>query len=147
MQTTDQSGYVVFTSGELRDLRRAKALLENPGLTARLANLVGGPLEKGFKMLPAHWALTVNKAVRIALLNALDLAVGSIGAKTGKSSEMLHKVMVGASGGLGGAFGLPALPVELPLSTTIMLRSIADVARSEGHDLQNVETKLSCLEV
>jgi hypothetical protein len=44
-------------------------------------------------------------------------------------------------------FGLAALPVELPISTAIMLRSIADVARSEGHDLSNIETKLACLEV
>jgi hypothetical protein len=55
--------------------------------------------------------------------------------------------MVGASGGIGGAFGLPGLVFELPVSTTIMLRSIADIARGEGHDVSTIETKLSCLEV
>src|SRR5437899_4391228 len=63
------------------------------------------------------------------------------------SKEFFHKVLVGTSGGIGGAFGLAALPVELPLSTAIMLRSIADIARSEGHDLKRMTTKLSCLEV
>ena len=42
---------------------------------------------------------------------------------------------------------LAALPVELPVSTTIMLRSIADIARSEGEDLSDPETALACVEV
>jgi hypothetical protein len=42
---------------------------------------------------------------------------------------------------------LPALAIELPVSTTVMLRSIADIARSEGERLTSPETKLACLEV
>jgi hypothetical protein len=52
-----------------------------------------------------------------------------------------------ASGAAGGTFGLAALPVELPVSTVIMLRSIADIARSEGDDLSDPEAALSCVEV
>jgi hypothetical protein len=43
---------------------------------------------------------------------------------------MLHRALVTASGAVGETFGLAALPVELPASTVIMLRSIADIARS-----------------
>jgi hypothetical protein len=39
------------------------------------------------------------------------------------------------------------LPVELPLSTTVMLRSIADIARSEGEDLSDIDAKLACISV
>jgi hypothetical protein len=39
------------------------------------------------------------------------------------------------------------LAIELPISTTIMFRSIADVARSEGEAIKELETKLACLEV
>ena len=42
---------------DLLDIRLAKTLLENPGITARLANVLGSPIEKGFKMLPAGWIL------------------------------------------------------------------------------------------
>jgi len=35
----------------------------------------------------------------------------------------------------------------LPVSTVLMLRSIADIARSEGEDIKSIETKLACLEV
>ena len=60
---------------------------------------------------------------------------------------MLHKALVTASGAAGGAFGLAALPVELPVSTIIVLRSIADIARSEGEDLSHPEASLACLQV
>jgi len=39
------------------------------------------------------------------------------------------------------------LAVELPVSTTIMMRSIADVARSEGADLADRQTQLECVMV
>ena len=42
---------------------------------------------------------------------------------------------------------MAALPIELPVSTTIILRSVAEIARSEGHDLSRLETRLACLEV
>lgn len=138
----------MLTPQELRELLRAKLLLENPGLTARLAGAVGRPIEQGFKLLPRGWQGIVNKAAKGALLAALKAATTtmSAGRKT-RASEKFHKLLVGASGGIGGAFGLISLPVELPVSTTIMLRSIADIARSEGHNLRDAATRLACLEV
>ena len=137
-----------LTAGEMKELFYAKSLLENPGFTARIANMLGTPIEKGFKLLPRNWSDVVSKASKAALTKALQLAVATLGArKPIKSSERFHKILVGASGGIGGVFGLAALPIELPLSTTIMLRSIADIARSEGHSLSTVQTRLSCLEV
>jgi hypothetical protein len=139
---------IILSHKDLQDLTYAKVLLENPGLTARLANAIGVPIEKGFALLPKGWNVTVQKAVRQALFRGLQLALTTINPRSRKhSSQFLHKVMVGASGGVGGALGLPALVVELPISTTIMLRSIADIARTEGHDLNDVRTRLNCLEV
>ncbi len=139
---------VPFPAGDLADLRRAKELLENPGLSARIAGAVGKPLEEGLKMLPAGWQQTVVRATHKALDKALSVAISSLQPKSPRaSSDRWHKWMVGASGGVGGVFGLAALPVELPISTTLMLRSIAEIARSEGHDLSHPETQLGCLEV
>ena len=133
---------------EMKDLFYAKSLLENPGFTARIANIIGTPIEKGFKLLPKNWSDVVSKASKAALTTALQVAVATLGArKSVKSSERFHKILVGASGGIGGVFGLAALPIELPVSTTIMLRSIADIARSEGHSLSSMPTRLTCLEV
>jgi hypothetical protein len=145
---SEPPGISPLSNSEIRDLARAKSLLERPGLAMRLAHLAGSPLEKGFAMLPKNWNNFVNKAAHAALLKALGLAVATLGRRQRRGSrEFFHKVLAGTSGGVGGFFGLAALPVELPVSTAIMLRSIADVARSEGHDLSNIETKLACLEV
>jgi hypothetical protein len=100
-------------------------------------------------MLPDGWSNIVHRAAQAALSRALNVAIATLDARQPRkrASEQFHKLLVGASGGLGGAFGLAALPVELPLSTTLMLRSIADIARSEGHDLRSMSIRLSCLEV
>lgn len=139
---------ITLTSEELRDLSEAKRLLENPGLTARLADFIGSPLEKSMKMLPAHWYSAIQKASQKALLKSLKMAVLTVDSTSPEpSSDLIHKIMAGASGGLGGAFGLPSLILELPLSTTLMLRSIADIARSQDQNLHSIHTKLACLEV
>lgn len=131
----------------MADLHYAKSLLETPGLTARLANVIGIPLEKGFALLPKGWSDVVHRATRTALLRALQAAVATMRSKPKQSSNRFHKLMAGTTGGIGGVFGLIALPIELPISTTIILRSIADIARSEGHNIQLMQTRLSCLEV
>ncbi len=41
----------------------------------------------------------------------------------------------------------PGCLVELPLTTTLMLRSIADIARAQGERLDDPATTLACLEV
>ena len=48
---------------------------------------------------------------------------------------------------LGGALGLSALPLESPISTRIIFRSVADIAQSEQHDLSLIPIQLSYLEV
>lgn len=140
---------VTLEPRDMADLRYAKSLLENPGFTVRLASLLGTPIEEGFKLLPQNWSKSVQGAVHRALRAALRVAMTSLRSKRrGRPASLgFHRVVAGLSGGIGGAFGLFALPVELPFSTTVMMRSIADIARSEGHDLRSAETRLACLEV
>lgn len=138
----------VFSESDLDDLKTAKLLLEYPGFAARLADLIGRPIESGFKYLPGNWRDRIGDAVEAALLKGLEFAVHTMGNKEAKASkDWLHKMLVTASGAAGGAFGLPALPIELPVSTCVILRSVADIARSEGHDITSLEIKLSCLMV
>ena len=60
---------------------------------------------------------------------------------------MKHRLASAAAGAAGGAFGFASLPIELPVSTAIILRSIADIARNEGEDLSDPAVSLACLEV
>jgi hypothetical protein len=136
-----------LTKKDLADLKLAKSLLESAPLAIRLANTLGSPVEKGFALLPKGWNDVVNKTTRSALMKALSVALSTLGRSRRSSRDFFHKVLAGTSGGIGGAFGLAALPIELPISTTIILRSIGDIARSEGHDIARVDVKLACLEV
>ena len=136
-----------LTDTDLADLRQAKLLLENPGLAARMTNLIGTPLEKGLAMLPKGAHELIAKASHKALETALSVSLATMDKQNKQATNWLHKTFAGLSGAAGGAFGLPALAVELPVSTTIILRSIADIARSEGEDIESPATQLACLEV
>jgi len=131
-----------------RKLEDAARLLENPSWTAQVTNLVGMPLEWAVKRLP-NWASgIISKATISAIRAALELAILTMEpTHQGSASKWWHRFAVMISGGIGGFFGLPGLAAELPVSTTIMLRSIADIARSEGEDLSDIDTKLACVQV
>lgn len=137
-----------FHKTDLNDLKKAKTLLENPGIAAKITNLLGTPIEKGFELLPDNWNVKVGELTQEALSKAVHAAVFTIKDSPGKeASNYWHKIAVATTGGIGGFFGLTALAVELPISTTIMLRSIADIARSEGEALSKIESKIACIEV
>ncbi|MEO5694835.1 MAG: EcsC family protein [Usitatibacter sp.] len=137
-----------FSREELADLKRAKAILENPGIAAKFSSMLGSPVEAGMKMLPKRWQKSVHSATEAALMKALDVAVKTLGqARPMTSSDKLHKLGAAASGALGGAFGIAAIGIELPVSTTLILRSIADIAAAEGEDPRHIDTKLACITV
>ncbi|QGM06032.1 EcsC family protein [Stenotrophomonas maltophilia] len=130
------------------DLQRAVTLLEAPTLTARMANLVGTPLEFAVKALPSSVSNRIHGAVQAALTKSAQAALWSMDNTPGKgASTRWHKLAAATSGAVGGAFGFAALFIELPVSTTIMMRAVADVARSEGFDLSEFSTRQACLEV
>ena len=130
------------------ELRGAKAALESPGFAIQLVNFLGVPIEHGVGHLPVKWREKIVAMSRTALEKAADIALWSIDPTVPRSAnDLLHKLAVTSTGAIGGAFGLSALALELPLSTTVMLRSIADIARSEGEDLRDSNTKFACLSV
>ena len=133
---------------DLHELQLARSLLENPGIAAKITNVIGTPIEKALRLLPENWNKNVVEVTRAALMKASDAIVVTMKDVPGESaSTKWHKLGVALSGGVGGFFGIAALAVELPISTSIMLRSIADIARSEGESISSMETKLACIEV
>jgi hypothetical protein len=133
-------------------LLQAKLVLEHPSFLARAAELLGHPIERGLENLPPTVQSVIAKATQSTLKLGLSLAVASLDrpsrpAPMRRSALMWHRVAGGVAGAAGGFFGLVALPAELPISTLIILRAIADVARSEGEDLSVLEARMACLEV
>lgn len=130
------------------DLQVAVRLLEKSPFIARLTHYVGQPIEKMITALPQPVGDGIQQVVRATVTRLLNMALKTMGDRPHhRASPRFHKIAGGLSGAVGGAFGLSALAVELPLSTAIMLRAIADIARSEGEDIASVESRLACLEV
>lgn len=137
-----------MTQEDRRALKHAVRLLEHPGFAARLANLVGQPFEKALGSLPETFSEPVQQSVTSAIQRALEVAVSKMDPQVRRPpKDRKHKLLTFATGGVGGFFGLPALALELPVTTTVMLRSIAEIARSEGEDISDPEVRLACLEV
>lgn len=148
MTNKNSGATATVTDADIAALSNAKSLLESPGLAAKISSFVGTPIEKGIALLPAKWNAVVNDATRNAIETALKVALWTMDHSSGKTpSNWWHKLAAGASGAAGGAFGLAALAIELPVSTTIMLRSIADIARSEGENLKLADAQLECVQV
>ena len=150
-----------LSAEDLATLAKAKRALETQPLAMKLADAVGTPLERLMARLPASAHATIADATRRSLEKALQAAVATLGAPAlaadenastrsgaiAKPRDWLHKAAVATTGAAGGAFGLFALPAELPVTTTLMFRSICDIARSEGEDLRSFEARLQCLAV
>ena len=130
-----------------RALRAAVETLEHPGFVARLGAMAGKPIELVGRALPDVASKIIAAAATQALKAALRVALRTLRSEPNIASPLLYRTLAATSGAVGGTFGLAALPIELPISTIIMLRSIADVARSEGEDVTNPETSLACLQV
>lgn len=159
----------VMSEDDLAALRRAVQTLERPGLAARLSAAAGTPIEMIGRSLPAPVMDAVTRSTEAALRAAIRVALATL-PKDGAvpspsklpvtqteaesrlkrlfgSGEGKHKALAAVSGALGGAFGLATIAVELPISTTLMLRSIAEIAREEGEDMETPEGALACIQV
>ena len=137
-----------LTGVDSEELQIAKTLLENPGIAAKLTNFIGRPIEKGFELLPDDWREKIGEITTKTLLKLTEGTLLTMKDNSKKTtSNTWHKLGVVTSGGVGGFFGIPALVIELPISTSIMLRSITDIARSQGEKINTIESKLACLEV
>ncbi|EMB15156.1 hypothetical protein RE6C_04138 [Rhodopirellula europaea 6C] len=139
----------------LEELRQAKKVLEHHGIADRLTEMIGTPVTASLKMLPDSVESAIHQAIEKSLHVALDVALRTLGddkdsangASRGKPKLLTHKLLAGLSGAAGGALGGATVAAELPVSTVLILRSVADIARSEGEDLSELESRLACLEV
>jgi EcsC protein family len=136
-----------FSATDREALTAAVRGLEAPGFAGRMTALAGRPVAYVARALPGPAAAIVARAAEGALTRALDIALLSLRDQRLTGGRVVHSALASASGAVGGAFGLAALAIELPVSTAIMLRAIAAIAREEGEDLADPRSALACLEV
>jgi len=131
------------------ELADAVAVLEGVSLPVRLAALVGDSVEALKRRLPAVAQRGLDQAVTGALEAAMAAALRSDPTRRpgGLSGAWLHRGLLAASGAAGGAFGLAGTLVELPVSTTLLLRQVAAIAAEQGEDLADPLIAAECLKV
>lgn len=141
---------------DLRFIQRAANYLERPSFLIRIANYVGMPVDALMQVAPdfVHEAAlrSLQGCLRVALTTVPPLPKESstnVEAIEWRSwwSGLWNSAALATSGAAGGALGIAGLPMELPLSTMLMLRSIATIATEFGEDLRKPESRLSCLSV
>ncbi len=138
----------MLTPADYQALIDAVDRLQNPNFAARMADYAGQPINAVIRFMPRAINRRLKHAIRLAIFKCLEVAIDSLEDDVAfEPSRWTAKILAGFTGCVGGFFGLAALPIELPITTTLMLRSIAEIARAEGEDLQKLEALLACLEV
>lgn len=133
----------------LLELKMAKQKMEQIGWAMKGLNRVGGVLETGIDKLPQKQQKWLQQLAHKVLHTVVKVNLKTMkkGKLNGSSSNNTYKALVTSSGILGGAFGVTAFGVDLTVATKFMMRSIMDIARSEGEDLNSYDTQLACLQV
>jgi len=140
---------------DLELLEDAKSTMYNLSWAMRNINLVGDTIESKIKMVPEKYVQKLQKATESILLGIIkaNLLTISKNKKFSKPSTKTYKAVVTGSGFLSGLFGsasgigTPIFISELTLTTKFIMRSIMDIARSQGEDIYNTDTQIACLEV
>lgn len=130
-------------------LHNAKKKMEDIGWAMKGLNKVGNVIEGRLKMLPKkqqEWLQELSFKVLHSVVKSNLLSMKKNGVKTAPWN-LTYKALVTSSGAIGGAFGATAFAVDLGITTKLMMRSIMDIARSEGEDLNELDTQLACLQV
>jgi len=139
---------------EIEFIQAAAQFLERPGFLIRAANAIGKPLELAQKSLPQAVQAKISAAVEKSLEKTLAISISTLPPETQQElprrplvQGKTHTLATAVTGAVGGFFGPLALAVELPLTTGIMFRSIASIARSFGEDLNDSAVRMECLQV
>ena len=134
---------------DLALIKKSRKDLDEISFLMRALNTIGTPIDSGLELLPKN----IQNKVSDTIQKALQLAVKA-NLKTLKpekrslpSSNLTYKLATGISGATGGFFGVAGFTADLLFSTKFMMRSIMDIARSQGEDVHSIDTQLACLQV
>jgi hypothetical protein len=137
-----------LSPSDYADLQAAVAKLETESLAMKIASTVGMPIEALLRRLPGPAQSAIHKSVDKALTQCLRIAIKVNSSRLPEGNyKRSHSAATAITGAVGGFFGLPGVLVELPITTTVMLHSIVEIARSQGEDFSTPEASLACLEV
>ena len=129
---------------EITHLAKRYHMATGPGL--QLLNLLGGQVEGLIDSLPMTLRDQLGSATEAALRTALDAALESRRAVPDQAG-WLNTVVATAMGAAGGFGGMTSSLLELPVTTTILLRAIQGAATEQGFDPDLESVRFDCIKV
>ncbi|MBA82753.1 MULTISPECIES: EcsC family protein [unclassified Leeuwenhoekiella] len=130
-------------------IKKSQKDLDEISFLMRALNTIGTPIDQGMELLPQKYqskiSITIQKALQLAV--KANLKTLKTDKQRSPSSNLTYQLVTGFSGATGGFFGVAGFTTDLLISTKFMMRSIMDIARSQGEDIHDVETQLACLQV
>lgn len=141
-----------FSESELVELLAIAQIHENAsGPLLRITAEAGKRADQVIEWLPDNWEDKLQGVVDLALRQAYAIAFRSNRAKRGNAAiqnrEGWHRFATGVSGALGGAGGIATTLADLAVSTTLILRSVQQIAASYGEDLDDPAVRAQCIAV
>ena len=134
----------------------AKTLADEPGIIVRFATVIGSGVdwvrgkaaEVGSKIFGDGWRTKVTETTEEVLWKAYDIATLGLGPQGEHEPwRWFNKAVTAVTGTVTGFIGVPGAAIDIPITTLLIMRSIAEIARSKGEDLASDETKRACLQV
>jgi hypothetical protein len=154
--STDNTCAGLDDTDRARLAEAAAILLDARGIVIRSSEWLGGRLhgmgrrfaDLGPHVLGEDWQGRYQGLIEGALRNAYRVGTMGLAGESGRRPwRWLNKLVAAATGGASGFVGVPGIAADLPLTTCLMMRSIAEIARSHGEDLGAAETRQACIEV
>lgn len=147
-----------FHDGEIDELKDiARIYIEAGNVVEKIASSIGAFLQKRGPKLPGKVEEITEDAVDFGLRMSYWAAEATQSAGDPESwrdyfasklnGEQSHKIAAAVSGVVGGFGGIGTVAVDLAASTTIILRSVQQIARDYGEDIASEEVRLQCLSV
>lgn len=131
---------------ELDFLKEAYQYLENPSFVTKVTDYLGKPIQKTMDRMPPLVQEKLSKASERAIRKSLDVAHNTLQLTTvdtptdlnkiqSESSRLRlgHNLATATTGAVGGFFGEIGFLLELPITTTIIMRSILAQGQNYGH--------------
>ncbi|MBU2921546.1 EcsC family protein [Winogradskyella psychrotolerans] len=144
-----------ITPEDKEALGQAKYSMQNLGWAIRNVNKIGNTVETGINYVPEKVLVKVQKITESVLLKIIKANLLTIKKNQTfkKPSKNTYKSIVTGTGALSGFFGASTglgtaiFASEVTITTKFLMRTIMDIARSEGEDIYSLEGQMACLQV
>ncbi|SNT75162.1 EcsC family protein [Paracoccus seriniphilus] len=126
--------------------RLAQRYVDAGGLGMELLSMIGASAESLIERLPGFLRSRMDGLTRMALRRAFTAASRSRRIMRDRG-DWFNRMSTTVSGAAGGAGGFAGAMIELPLTVTLLLRSMLEIAAEHGLDPDSEEVQMECLRI